>query len=231
VNERLARHYRIPNVYGNQFRRVTFPNDERGGLLGQGSILMVTSYPNRTSPVLRGKWLLENFFGTPPPPPPPGVPPLKENSGTRELKSVRDRLEEHRKNPACASCHARMDPLGFALENYDGLGRWRTEDSGKPIDNRGELPDGTKIDGPERLKKVLLERKAQFLRHVTSKLMGYALGRGLTAGDACTVDRIVDQLESQEYRSQALIREIVLSVPFRYRTGTIATKAVQEGIR
>jgi hypothetical protein len=182
--------------------------------------------------VLRGKWILEAVLGTPPPPPPPNVPDLKEDDHSAVApRTLRERLEEHRRDPVCASCHSRIDPLGFALENYDVLGRWRTEDSGKPIDNRGELPDGTKIEGPERLKKVLLERKPLFLRHLTSKLMGYALGRGLTAGDACTVDRIVEQLESQEYRSQALIRAIVLSVPFRYQTGTIANKAVQEGIR
>ena len=231
---------KLSNFYGlslkgltQQPKRAELPeNSHRGGILTMSAVLAVSSYPQRTSPVLRGKWILEAVLGTPPPPPPPNVPDLKEEDHSAAMpRTLRERLEEHRRDPVCASCHSRIDPLGFALENYDGLGRWRTEDSGKPIDNRGELPDGTKIDGPERLKKVLLERKAQFLRHVTSKLMGYALGRGLTAGDACTVDRIVDQLESQEYRSQALIREIVLSVPFRYRTGTIANKAVQEGIR
>jgi hypothetical protein len=181
--------------------------------------------------VLRGKWILETVLGTPPPPPPPNVPELKDNHGADTPKTLRERLEEHRRDPACASCHSRIDPLGFALENYDVLGRWRTEDSGKPIDNRGELPDGTKIEGPENLKKVLLDRRTAFLRHLTSKLMGYALGRGLRPADSCTVDQIVDQLAAQQYRSHALIRAIVLSVPFRYQTGTIAGKAVQEGIR
>jgi mono/diheme cytochrome c family protein len=231
---------KLSNFYGlslkgltQQPKRAELPeNSHRGGILNMSAVLAVSSYPQRTSPVLRGKWILEAVLGTPPPPPPPNVPDLKEDDhSAAAARTLRERLEEHRRDPVCASCHSRIDPLGFALENYDALGRWRTEDSGKPIDNRGELPDGTKIEGPERLKKVLLERKPLFLRHLTSKLMGYALGRGLTAGDACTVDRILDQLESQEYRSQALMRSIVLSVPFRYQAGTIANRAVQEGIR
>src|SRR5262249_17829345 len=146
----------------------------------------VSSYPERTSPVLRGKWILETLLGTPPPPPPNDVPPLKEKHAGEAPQTVRERLEEHRRDAVCAGCHNRIDPLGFALENYDVLGRWRPEDNGKPIDNRGELPDGTKIEGPEHLKKILLERKTVFLRHFTTKLLGYALGRGLLAADACT---------------------------------------------
>jgi hypothetical protein len=230
---------KLSNFYGLTIKGLTqqpkhaeLPeNSHRGGILSMAAVLAVSSYPQRTSPVLRGKWILETVLGTPPPPPPPNVPELKDNHGADAPKTLRERLEEHRRDPACASCHSRIDPLGFALENYDVLGRWRTEDSGKPIDNRGELPDGTKIEGPENLKKVLLDRRTAFLRHLTSKLIGYALGRGLRPADSCTVDQIVDQLQTQQYRSQALIRAIVLSVPFRYQTGTIASKAVQEGIR
>jgi hypothetical protein len=229
---------KLSNFYGlglkgltQQPKRAELPeNSHRGGILNMAAVLAVSSYPQRTSPVLRGKWILETILGMPPPPPPPNTPDLKEDHGSGAPRTFRERLEEHRRDPACASCHNRMDPLGFALENYDVLGRWRTEDNGKPIDNRGELPDGTKIDGPEHLKKVLLDRKSDFLRQLTSKLMGYALGRGLRPADSCTVDQIVSQLEGQEYRSHALIRAIVLSVPFRYQAGTMAGKAVQKGI-
>jgi len=218
VNERLARHYNIPNVYGNEFRRVRFNNDERGGLLGQGSILMVTSYPNRTSPVLRGKWLLENFFGTPPPPPPPGVPPLKENDGNTHPTSVRARLEEHRKSPACASCHSRMDPLGFALENYDAVGVWRTSDETRtPINASATLPDGTQFVGPSGLRKLLLSRHDQFVQTVTEKLLTYALGRELQYFDAPAVRYITRAAAANNYRWSSLILEIVKSVPFQMR--------------
>jgi uncharacterized protein DUF1592/uncharacterized protein DUF1588/uncharacterized protein DUF1585/uncharacterized protein DUF1587/uncharacterized protein DUF1595 len=206
-------------------------NSHRGGILNMAAVLAVSSYPQRTSPVLRGKWILETILGTPPPPPPPGVPPLKEDHEGAAPQTLRERLEQHRRDPACASCHARIDPLGFALENYDVLGRWRTEDNGKAIDTRGHLPDGTSIDGPDQLKKALLDRKQEFLRHLTSKLLGYALGRGLRPAEACTVDGIAAQLESAEYKSHALIRGVVMSVPFRYQTGTIAGKAVQETVR
>ncbi|MCU1257337.1 MAG: Planctomycete cytochrome [Bryobacterales bacterium] len=195
------------------------PDSHRGGILTMSAVLAVSSYPQRTSPVLRGKWILENIFGTPPPPPPANVPALDENHAGAPPQTLRERLELHRANPTCASCHSRIDPLGFALENYDVVGRWRTEDSGKPIDNRGELPDGTKIDGPDALKRVLLERKQAFFRNFTSKMLGYALGRGLSPNDSCTVDQIMDKLEKEQYSSQTLIREIVLSVPFRYQAG------------
>jgi hypothetical protein len=219
VNERLARHYHIPNVYGNQFRRVTFTNDERGGLLGQGSILMVTSYPNRTSPVLRGKWLLENFLGTPPPPPPEGVPPLKENSGTRQLTSVRERLEEHRKDPACASCHARMDPLGFALENYDAVGAWRTVDeSGTRVDASASLPDGTRFEGPAGLRKLLLANREQFVTTVVEKLLTYALGRELAYYDSPAVRQVVRAAAKENFRWSSIILNIVKSTPFQMRS-------------
>ena len=179
VNERLARHYGIPNVYGSHFRRVTLTNDERRGLLGQGSILTVTSYPNRTSPVLRGKWILENILGTPPPPPPPGrARPAGERRRARKPKSVRARLEMHRTTPTCASCHRVMDPLGFALENFDGIGEWRVKEAGGTIDPSGQLADGTPVDGPVALRKALLKRPELFVRTLTEKLMTYGLGRG-----------------------------------------------------
>ncbi len=204
------------------------PNSHRGGILTMSAVLAVSSYPQRTSPVLRGKWILENIFGTPPPPPPENVPALAENHAGLTPQSLRERLELHRADPVCASCHSRIDPLGFALENYDVLGRWRSEDAGKPIDNRGELPDGTRIDGPERLKQVLLDRKRMFLRNLTAKMLGYALGRGLTLNDSCTVEAILDKLEQNEYKSQTLIREIVMSVPFRYQAGTIVSKDIRK---
>ncbi|MGE0451468.1 MAG: DUF1592 domain-containing protein [Vicinamibacterales bacterium] len=219
VNERLARHYGIPNVYGNQFRRVTFTNQERGGLLGQGSILTVTSYPNRTSPVLRGKWLLENFFGTPPPPPPEGVPPLPENGGTRQLASVRERLEEHRRSPVCASCHARMDPLGFALENYDAIGAWRdVDESGTDVNASAQLADGTKFDGPSGLRQLLLDNREQFVDTVVEKLMTYALGREVSYLDAPAVRQIVRTSKTDDYRWSSIILNIVKSLPFQMRS-------------
>ena len=179
---------KMSNFYGLSLKGLTQqpkhadlpPNSHRGGILSMAAVLAVSSYPQRTSPVLRGKWILETILGTPPSPPPANVPPLKEDHESAAAQTLRERLEEHRRDPVCASCHSRIDPLGFPLENYDVLGRWRAEDSGKPIDSHGELPDGTQIAGPDELKKVLLERKTEFLRHLTSKLLGYALGRGLT---------------------------------------------------
>ena len=233
MTNKLSRFYGLTiKDMTQQPKRAALPEDShRGGILGMAAVMAVSSYPQRTSPVLRGKWILETLLGTPPPPPPPDVPDLKEEHAGEAPRTLRERLEEHRRNAVCASCHARIDPLGFPLENYDVLGRWRTEDAGKPIDTAGELPDGTKIGDVAALKKVLLERKVAFFRHLTSKLLGYALGRGLTPADACTVDRIADSLEGEQFKSQALIRGIVLSVPFRYQTGTIAGKAVQEGTR
>jgi mono/diheme cytochrome c family protein len=200
----------------------------RGGVLNMAAILAVSSYPQRTSPVLRGKWILENMLGTPPPPPPPNVPTLKDNHAGSPALTLRERLEQHRADPTCATCHNRIDPLGFALENYDVLGRWRTEEEGKPIDASGQLPDGTKIAGTDDLKKALLDRKDIIIRNLTSKMLGYALGRGLTLNDSCTVDQIVTQLTQNNYSSQTLIKGIVLSMPFRYqpraRTATITSK-------
>jgi hypothetical protein len=176
--------------------------------------------------VLRGKWVLETILGTPPPPPPPNVPALEEQQAGAAPKTVRERLIKHRQNPICATCHNRMDPIGFGLENFDVLGRWRTEEAGKPVDSKGELPDGTMFEGPEQLKAVLLERKGLFVRNLATKMLGYALGRGLTTEDYCTVDRVVEQVEKDEYRAQKLISEIVLSVPFRYQMGTAPNSPV-----
>jgi len=181
------------------------------------AVLAVSSHPYRTSPVLRGAWVLDSILGTPPPPPPANVPPLEEDHKGAEPRSVRERLTQHRANPTCASCHSRIDPLGFALDNYDVIGRWRNEDSGKPVDASGELPDGTRINGPEQLKAALLERKDLFLRNLTTKMLGYALGRGLTPKDSCTVDSIVAQLKEKDFTAQALVEGIVLSMPFRYQ--------------
>ncbi len=192
-------------------------NTNRGGLLGMPAVLAVSSYPYRTSPVLRGTWILDSLLGTPPPPPPANVPALEEAAAGAAPKSVRERLEKHRSNPVCAGCHSRMDPLGFALENYDSIGRWREEDAGKPIDNSGEMNDGTKIQGPAQLKAALMVHKELFVRNLTNKLLGYALGRGLTLRDSCTVDAIVAEVKAKDYSSQALIEGIVLSIPFRQK--------------
>lgn len=197
---------------------VELPKDSnRGGLLGMPAVLAVSSYPYRTSPVLRGTWILDSLLGTPPPPPPANVPPLAETAAGAAPATVRERLEKHRANAVCASCHSRIDPLGFALENYDVIGRWRTEDAGKPVDNSGEMTDGTKIQGPAQLKAALLEHKDLFVRNLTSKLLGYALGRGLTLRDSCTVDAIVASVKAKDYSAQALIEGIVLSTPFRQK--------------
>jgi mono/diheme cytochrome c family protein len=217
VNERLARHYGIPNVYGNRFRRVPVANGQRGGLLGHGSVLTVTSYPNRTSPVLRGKWLLENFFGAPPPAPPPDIPALEENTATRAPRSVRARLEEHRRQPACATCHARMDPLGFALERYDPIGAWRGTDAGVPIDTVATLPDGTQFEGHAGLRQLLLDRHELFAQTVTEKLLTYALGRELEHYDAPVVRGILRAAAADEYRWSSMILGIVESLPFQMR--------------
>jgi hypothetical protein len=223
VNERLAKHYGIPNVYGSEFRRVTLPGDERRGLLGQGSVLAVTSYATRTSPVLRGKWLLENILGTPVPPPPPGVPALAENHGGLRPRSVRERMEEHRKNPACASCHNIMDPLGFSLENFDAVGAWREHsESGAPIDASGKLVDGTVVDGPVSLRNALLARSGAFTQTLTEKLMTYAIGRGVEYYDMPAVRSIVRASAPGDYRFSSLILGIVRSAPFQMRRTEIA---------
>ncbi len=217
LNERLARHYDIPNVYGSHFRRVALSNKERRGLLGKGSILTATSYANRTSPVLRGKWVLENILGTPPPPPPPNVPELEEANQEGKTLTMRQRMEAHRVNPACAACHARMDPLGFALENFDAIGGWRDTEAGSPIDSSGVLPDGTQFQGALGLSKVLLSRREEFVGTVTEKLLTYALGRGTEYYDAPAVRSIMREAAPGNYRWSSLVLGIVKSTPFQMR--------------
>jgi hypothetical protein len=216
VNERLAKHYGIPNVYGSQFRRVELPSEleYRRGLLGQGSILTISSYPNRTSVVLRGKWILENILGTPPPAPPPNVPALKENDEGNEPTSLRARMEAHRRSPQCASCHRVIDPLGFALENFDGVGEWRVKEPGGRIDASGQLADGAKVDGPVALRKALMKHPEQFARTFTEKLLTYGLGRGVEYYDMPLVRSIARDAAKQNYRFSAVVFGIVKSTPF-----------------
>ena len=219
VNERLAKHYGIEGIYGNHFRRVSFAVGEtRGGLLGQGSLLTVTSYPNRTSPVLRGKWLLQNIVGSPPPEPPPNVPALPDSGSEGQPASVRERLEEHRRNPVCASCHAPMDPLGFALENFDAIGSWRKiSEGGTEIDASGILPNGIEFEGVTGLHGHLVSEKSLFAETVTEKLLAFALGRGLQYYDRPTIRQIVRNAETDDYHWSTLIRGIVMSSAFRMR--------------
>jgi hypothetical protein len=219
LNERLAKHYGVPNVYGSHFRRVPITEEARKGLLGQGSILMVTSHTDRTSPVVRGKWILENLLGSPPPPPPSMVPPLKE-SAEREggkILSMRERMEEHRENPACSGCHSIMDPIGFAMENFDAVGAWRTHEARAPIDASGQLLDGTKVNGIVELKKALLREPETFVATFTEKMMTYALGRGLAYYDMPTIRKIVRDTARKDYRFSAIVSEIVRSTPFQMR--------------
>jgi mono/diheme cytochrome c family protein len=225
VNGRLARHYGIPNVYGSHFRRVKLIGEERRGLLGQGSVLTVTSYPNRTSPVLRGKYILENILGTPPSPPPPDVPDLGENAPGEEPKSLRARMELHRRTPTCASCHRVMDPLGFALENFDGVGEWRVKEVGGAIDPVGQLADGAPVDGPVALRKALLKRPEMFVRTLSQKLMTYGLGRGMESRDRPLIRAIARDAAKQNYRFSSIVLGIVKSAPFQMKKaqGTDAT--------
>ena len=219
LNERLARHYGIPGVYGARFRRVSLPTDSpRRGLLGQGSILTGTSRANRTSPVIRGKWILENILGTPPPPPPPNVPDLVEERDPRKVLPMREQMAAHRANPVCAACHAQMDQLGFALENFDAIGEWRDiYASGLPIDASAAFPDGTTFDGPAELRQLLLSHSEDFLTTVTERLLTYALGRGLEAFDAPAVREIQRGAAGDDYRFATLIQRIVTSTPFQMR--------------
>jgi len=217
LNQRLAKHYGVPGVYGSHFRKVNFPKDShRGGLLRHGSILTVTSYATRTSPTIRGNWILTNIVGTPPPPPPPNVPALKDKKSTSGL-TVRQRLAEHRANPACAACHDLIDPVGFALENFDAVGRWRDFEDSQPIDTSGVLPDGSEIDSLEDLEKMLLERPEMFATALTEKLYVYALGRGIEPTDGPYIRRIVDRAEQDGYRFSAIVQGIVTSEPFLKR--------------
>lgn len=217
LNGRLARHYGISDVEGEEFRRVDLPEDSRrGGVLTQASVLTITSNPTRTSPVVRGKWILEQILGTPPPPPPPDVPPLEENGDGIQVASLRQKLEQHRSKPECAGCHAKMDPLGFAFENFDVVGRWRELDGKFPIDSSGELPTGERFQGPTELKAILRHRES-FVRSLARKMLTYALGRGLEFYDKCAVDHIVEHVVANQHRFSALIEGIVTSEPFRRR--------------
>jgi hypothetical protein len=220
VNERLAKHYGIPNVYGSRFRRITLQDDSRGGgLLRHGSILTVTSYATRTSPVIRGKWILENILGVPPPPPPASVPALKDNTVDGGL-SVRERLAEHRQNPACSGCHNLMDPVGLSLENFDAVGRWRTSEQGKSIDASGGLPDGSKFERVSGLERGLLRHPEMFVGTFAEKLFTYALGRGVEYYDAPAVRKIIRDAQAKDFRFSSLILGIVNSAPFQMRTLT-----------
>ena len=216
VNERLAVHYGIPNIYGSHFRRVSGLDETRRGLLGKGGILLITSHADRTSPVVRGKWILDNLVGAPPPPPPPDVPPLPDTPAAKPL-TMRARMEQHRANPACAGCHKLMDPLGLALENFDAIGAWRTDDNGERVDTAGQLADGTTIDGVKGLREALLKHPEVLVNTVTEKLMTYALGRGLRPEDMPAVRAIVRQSERDGYRFTSLIEGVVNSTPFRSR--------------
>src|SRR5262245_12726853 len=217
LNEQLARHYGVSGVYGSHFRPVTLTDENRFGLLGKAAVLSVTSYSTRTAPTIRGKYLLENILAAPPPPPPPNVPALEESSKDGKPRSVREMLEEHRKNPACASCHARMDPLGLSLENFDAIGQWRTTDAGTPINASGGLLDGTNVDGPAALRRALVTQKEQFVRTVTGKLLTYAIGRGLESDDAPAIRGIVRAAAADDYTWSSTILALVKSAPFRMR--------------
>ncbi len=218
LNQRLAQHYQIPNVYGSEFRRVSLEGTNRGGLLGQGSILTVTSYPNRTSVVQRGKWVLENLLGNGPPPPPPDIPALEAHAKDGRTLTMRQQMEQHRANPTCASCHSRMDPIGFALENYDGIGQWRAKDGGNVIDPTGKLPDGTQFEGPSGLKNLLVTNfRSQFLTTFTEKLMTYALGRGVEYYDEPAVRTVIRDASTHNTTIPAFIHAIVSNSQFQTR--------------
>jgi hypothetical protein len=218
VNSRLAQHYGLPAVEGDELRRVTLEDGRRGGVLGLGAVLTATSYPLRTSPVIRGKWVLETLLGSvvPPPPPNAGKLPDDDHAAARDL-TFRQQLEAHRTKPECAACHSRMDPLGFGLENFDAIGRWRHHQNGQPVDSSGQLPSGETFSGPAQLKHVLLSHKDEFIHNLTRKMLGYALGRGLNKFDDCVVERGVQTLAANDYRPSALIETIVLSYPFQHR--------------
>jgi len=218
LNQRLAEHYGIKGVYGNEFRRVKLDDPKRFGLLGQASILAVTSYPNRTAPTIRGKWVLEQLLGTPPPPPPPNVPSLKEDASTQKL-TMRQRMEAHRVNPACAACHKMMDPLGFALDNFDGIGGWRdsTGPGSGPIDSSGSLPDGTAFNGPDGLRDVLMKKRDMFLETFTERLLTYALGRGVEEYDYPVIRKIVRDASADNQKWSSIVLNIVNSTPFQMR--------------
>jgi hypothetical protein len=219
LNERLVKFYqleaKLPHVHGSDFQRVEWPDDHRGGLFGLGAVLAMTSHPKETSPVLRGAWVLENVLGTTVPPPPPDVPPLEASNDKQAKLTVREKLLRHRANSSCATCHNLIDPIGFGLENFDWMGRWRDTDNGNPVDASAVMPSGEKFSGPVELRRLMLSRKDEFLRTLTGKVLGYALGRSLQDGDQCTIQKIMQSLEKDHYGARTLLREVALSIPFR----------------
>jgi hypothetical protein len=219
VNERLAKHYGLSDVNGEEFRRVSLTSTPRGGILTQAAVLSVTSNPTRTSPVKRGKWILENILGTPPPPPPPGVEELKNDKQAVLSGSLRQRMEQHRANPNCATCHQRMDPLGFGFENFDAIGAWRTQEGKFAIDPAGALPNGQSFAGPTELRAILKTRQEAFARCLAEKMLTYALGRGVERYDRCTLDNIVKSAGKDHYKFSRLVIDIVKSDPFQKRRG------------
>jgi hypothetical protein len=219
VNERLAKHYGLPGVKGEQFRRVSLTGTPRGGILTQAAALSVTSNPTRTSPVKRGKWILDNILGTPPPPPPPGVEELKDDKEAVLSGTLRQRTEQHRANPNCATCHQRMDPLGFGFENFDAIGGWRTREGKHAIDSTGTLPGGQSFKGPSELRAILKQRQDAFARCLSEKLLTYALGRGVERYDRCALDDIVKSAAKDNYKFSRLVIDIVTSDPFQKRRG------------
>ena len=219
VNEALAKHYGINGVSGDTMRKVSTEGIGRGGVLTQGAVLAITSNPTRTSPTKRGRWILEQILGTPPPPPPPGVDDLGLTASINPSFSLRKKMEEHRKNPACAVCHLKMDALGFGFENYDSVGKWRTKDDNLAIDSSAILPDGSKFSGPTQLKAVLMRNKKEFAYSFAEKLMTFALGRGVDFDDKCFIDDVVKKTEANGYKFSAVVQGIASSEPFRKRKG------------
>ena len=224
VNERLARHYGMPNIYGSRFRRVQVSNEARRGLLGQASILTVTSYPNRTSPVERGKWILTNLLGVPPQPPPPNVPPLPDSGADGKVVSLRERMERHRASPVCAGCHRVMDPIGFSMENFDGIGRWRAKEDGTAIDASGTLFTGAKLDGVSALRQEMTRRPEVFVGVLTERMLTYAVGRGLEYYDMPAVRKIVQDARSTDYKFSSIVLGVTRSVPFSMKETTATVR-------
>ncbi len=230
LTPRLVKYYQLEGkvqLHGNDFELVKWPDNKRAGVLGMGAPLAITAQARQTNPVIRGAWVLETLLGTPVPPPPPNVPPLPERQRGAAEPPMREKLTQHRSNPNCFTCHRLMDPIGFGLENFDGMGRWRDQDAqGRPIDASGVLPSGEKFDGPVELRQALLSKKGDFLRHLTGKTLGYALGRSLQDGDSCTIQQLTDRVEKDNYRARTLFREIVLSIPFRNTQGGVVNAVV-----
>ena len=219
VNERLAKHYGIKDVKGGDFRRVSLDGTNRAGLLTHASILTLTSNPGRTSPVKRGKWILENLFGDAPPPAPAGVPELEETAEAAPDATLREQLAQHRADPGCAACHKVMDPLGLGLENFDAVGQWRTKDEGHAIDASGTLPSGESFNGPLEMINIVRDRRDKYFRTLTAKMLTYAVGRGMQYYDKCAVDECLRHMQSSDYRFSSLVESIVLSDPFLRRRG------------